>query len=123
MSFAVERLRDFLMDVFKRENLMVFKILFRQSSIEGADGKELGLERLGLHSLHARLVTLLDNCDEEVHEDYVSKEHEEYIGQPSHHLILRFLNVKGALAPDYAQRHYHETEWAHTGAVLAWILE
>jgi hypothetical protein len=48
---------------------------------------------------------LIDDSDQEIHEDYISAEHQEHIGHPSHELVLRLLYVEGTLSPDDAERH------------------
>jgi hypothetical protein len=67
-----------------------------------------------LHALHACFVALIDDGDQEIHEDNISTEHQEHIGRPSHKFVLRLLNVEGAFSPDDAERHDDEAERPET---------
>ena len=92
----------------------IFKSFIRQCEIVVADHVQLGLQWLRLHSLHACLVTLIYDRDQEIHKNNIPAQHHEQIGNPSHYFVRRLLNVEGTLSPDDTEWHDDEADSSET---------
>jgi hypothetical protein len=87
------------------EHSCIIEGFLRQSEIVVADHVKLSFQLLRLHAHHACLVALIDDSDQEIHQDYISAEHQEHINNPSHDLVLRILYVERTFSPHDAERH------------------
>ena len=111
------------MNYLVREFARVLEIFIGECHVVIIDHPQLRFEIIELHLLHAVLVALLDNCNDEVEEHDVASEHEHYVGQPPNDLVVGLLDFKGAFSPNYAKRHKDEAEGAEASTVGTWLLK
>lgn len=106
-----------------REPLLVSEVTRGHPRLTLPDHVQLHLEGLRGALLHAALVGLAHDRNDEVHEDHVAKDHHHQVDQPGQDLeVAVFREIVRIIVPDGLSHSYHEKAYWADSFVVAQIV-